>query len=117
MASKARIKANKRSYAGYVGSIGGVPVIPSNTVAPSILGTAQVGQTLTVSPGTWVARPSPTYARQWKANGTNIPGATGTTYVPVVGDIGKTITVTVTATNTQGSTPATSAPTAAVIAA
>jgi hypothetical protein len=90
---------------------------PANTVAPAITGTAQVGQTLTVSNGTWTGSPTPTFTRQWKANGTNISGATATTYVPVVGDIGKTITCTVTATNSVSSAQRTSAATAAVIAA
>src|SRR5208283_2601130 len=45
-------------------------------------------------------------------------GATSSTYVPVTGDIGHTISVAVTAANSKGSSsPATSAATAAVIAA
>ena len=107
----------KRSYAGYIGFLGGVPVAPSNTVLPAITGTAQVGQVLTSTTGAWTARPGATYTRQWKAAGVNIGGATGTTYTPLVGDVGKVITVTVTATNTQGAASATSAATAAVIAA
>ena len=106
----------QRSFAGYVGSIGGVPVAPSNTVLPAITGTAQVGQVLTSTTGTWTARPGATYARQWKAAGVNIGGAIGTTYTPVGGDVGKVITVTVTATNNKGSASATSAATSAVIA-
>jgi hypothetical protein len=107
----------KRSYAGYIGFLGGVPIAPSNTVLPAITGTAQVGAVLTSTTGTWIARPGATFARQWKAAGVNIVGATGATYTPLVGDIGKVITVTVTATNTQSSVAATSAATAAVIAA
>jgi hypothetical protein len=91
------------------------PVAPANSVLPAITGTAQVGQTLTRSTGTWSG--SPTYATQWFAAGVAIVGATAATYVPVVGDIGKVITVRVTATNLGGSTQATSAATAAVIAA
>jgi hypothetical protein len=45
-----------------------------------------------------------------------IPGATAQTYVPVTGDVGSTLTVNVTATNSSGSSSATSLPTAAVIA-
>jgi hypothetical protein len=90
---------------------------PVSTVAPAITGTAQVGQTLTVTNGTWTGAATITYARQWQAGGVNIAGATGTTYVPVVGDIGKVITCRVTATNGLGSTAATSNATAAVIAA
>lgn len=87
---------------------------PTNTVLPAITGTAQVGQVLTVSNGTWTG--SPTYTRQWKAAGVNISGATATTYTPVAGDVGKAITCTVTGTNAAGNASATSAATAAVIA-
>lgn len=90
---------------------------PVNTALPAITGTAQVGQTLTVSNGTWTSKSAVTYARQWQADGANISGATATTYVPVTGDVDKTITVVVTATNANGSATATSAATAAVIAA
>ncbi|WP_206377374.1 hypothetical protein [Sphingobium sp. TB-6] len=89
--------------------------IPRNTVAPAITGTAQVGQTLTVTNGTWAGN-SATYARQWRANGVNIGGATATTYVPVSGDVGKVITCVVTATNSTGSASATSNASAAVAA-
>lgn len=90
---------------------------PANTAVPTITGTAQVGATLTATNGTWTGTPTPTYTRQWKAGGTDIAGATGTTYVPVEGDVGKTITVAVTGTNSAGNATATSAATAAVIAA
>lgn len=108
--------ARKRRFASYLGA--GVVVgigAPANSVLPAISGTAQVGQTLTSTTGTWSG--SPTFARQWNADGAAIVGATAATYVPVVGDVGKVITVTVTATNDSGSVSATSAPTAAVIAA
>lgn len=94
-----------------------VNVAPVNTVMPAITGTAQVGQTLTVSNGTWTSKTSITYARQWRAGGVNISGATGTTYVPVTGDVGKVITCVVTASNANGGTSVVTAPTAAVIAA
>ncbi|TKT42795.1 hypothetical protein [Rhizobium sp. LC145] len=90
---------------------------PANTALPTVSGTAQVGQTLTATNGTWTGTPTPTYTRQWKADGVNISGATATTYVPVEGDVGKVITVTVTGTNSAGNASATSAGTAAVIAA
>lgn len=88
---------------------------PLNTVLPTITGTAQVGQVLTNTQGTWKGTGN-TYARQWTADGVNIGGATATTYTPVSGDIGKVIRVRVTATNASGSASATSNPTAAVIA-
>lgn len=90
---------------------------PVNTALPAITGTAQVGQTLNGSTGTWTSKTSITYVRAWLANGVVIAGATAATYVPVAGDVGKTITERVTATNANGSAVAVSAPTAAVIAA
>lgn len=96
-------------------AIGGV-LPPVNLTPPTISGTAQVGQTLSRVAGTWQNSPT-SFTFQWSANGVAISGATATTYVPVVADIGKTITVTTTATNAGGSASATSAPTSAVIAA
>lgn len=117
MASPERIRKNKRSLAGFIGKHDGRPSNPANTVVPSITGTARVGFTLTAASGTWTGKPVPVLTRQWKANGVVIPGATAATYVVLVGDLGKTITVTVTGTSSQGATSATSAATAAVIAA
>ena len=74
---------------------------PANTVAPAITGTAQEGQTLSCSTGTWSG--SPTYAYQWKRNGSNIGSATNSTYVLVTADVGQLIKCTVTATNFIGS--------------
>ena len=93
-----------------------VPPAPVNTVLPAITGTAQVGQTLAASSGTWTNSPT-TYAYQWKADGSNIGGATSSTYLLTGGEVGKVITCAVTATNSGGSATATSAGTAAVTAA
>ncbi len=90
--------------------------VPTNSVNVAISGTAQVGQTLTVSAGTW-AGGGLTFTRQWKRGGTAIAGATGSTYVPVVADIGALLTCTVTGTNNAGSLAKTSAATVAVLAA
>lgn len=86
-----------------------------NTASPVVSGTAQVGQTLTVTNGTWKGY-QPVYTRQWQKAGVNITGATATTYVPVAGDVGSAIRCIVTATNHIGSVSATSNSTAAVIA-
>lgn len=88
---------------------------PINSVAPSISGTAQEGQTLSANTGAWSG--SPTYAYQWRRGGTAISGANGASHVLVTADVGATITVTVTCTNAGGSTSATSAATATIIAA
>jgi PKD repeat protein len=92
---------------------GGFSAPPVNTVLPAISGTAQVGETLTTTDGTWTNSPSG-YAYQWKSAGSNV-GTDQNTYVPVTGDIGNTITVVVTASNGGGSTPATSDATSAVL--
>ena len=84
----------------------GVP--PVNTVAPAITGTAQEGETVTCSTGTWTGTPTITYAYQWKRNGSNIGSATNSTYVLVTADVSQSITCQVTATNGSGSASATS---------
>lgn len=91
-------------------------VAPVNTVAPAISGTAEQGQTLTASAGTWTGSPAPAFAYLWRRGGTAIAGATGVTYVLLPADVGAAITVTVTATNAAGSAAATSAATAPVTA-
>lgn len=96
-------------------------VAPANTAAPSISGTAQVGQTLTAANGTWTGTPAPTLARAWQrsANGTSgwaaIAGATGATYALQAADEGQYVRVVVTGTNASGSATATSAATAQVV--
>lgn len=93
---------------------------PVNTVAPSISGTPEVGQTLTGDPGTWTGAPPPDLTYQWQrcdADGTNcvdISGAEGLTYEVTSDDIGKTIKFKVTGTNTEGTADATSDPTEVV---
>ena len=103
-------KAASYLGAGVIAPIGG----PVNNVLPVITGTAKVANVLTSTTGTWDG--SPTFTRQWKANGTNIASATAATYTPVSGDIGKTITVAVTGTLNAVALTKTSAPTVAVVA-
>src|ERR1700730_9629679 len=90
-----------------------INIIPANSTVPMISGTAQVGQTLTATTGTWTNNPTP-FTYQWNRAGAAISGATASSYVPVAADVGNTLTVSVIATNSGGSsTPATSAPTSA----
>lgn len=110
-------RQQKRSYAGFIGANGGeAPAAPTNDTAPAITGTAQVGQTLTVTPGAWSGVGEPDLTYQWNADGSAIDGATGLTYVPTAEDIGAVLTVTETARNWKGTASETSAATAAVIA-
>lgn len=93
---------------------------PANTAPPTISGTPQVGQTLTASPGTWNSSTTPTYAYQWQRcdsagnNCASISGASSQTYVVQNADVNSTLRVVVTATNSSGSSSATSAQTAVV---
>ena len=94
------------------------PPAPVNTAAPAISGTAQQGQTLTASAGSWSNNPS-SYAYQWQdcsssSSCSNISGATSSSYVLQSSDVGKTIDVVVTATNASGSASGTSGQTAVV---
>src|ERR1700716_3691088 len=88
---------------------------PQNTAAPSISGTPKVGSTQTADNGTWSNSPT-SYAYQWQrcaSDGTgcgDITAGTNKTYTPTSGDVGHTLRVVVTASNTDGKASATSAP-------
>lgn len=71
---------------------------PTPTVQPTISGPGTVGRALSVSPGTWGAGPTPTYAYQWRRDNAAIDGATGPSYTPTAQDVGHVLTATVTAT-------------------
>src|SRR5207247_458660 len=96
-------------------------VKPSNTSAPRIFGAARVGQVLTGDRGSWSNSPT-SYAYTWfrcgaGGNGCDpIGGANGLQYTLGSADDGHTIRFRVTATNGDGSTTATSAQTAVVVA-
>jgi hypothetical protein len=93
---------------------------PINVTAPTISGTAQVAQTLTATAGTWKNTPA-TLTYQWQhcdaagANCVPIAGATTQTYVVQAADLGSTLRVAETATNTLGSAASASAQTAVVV--
>jgi chitodextrinase len=95
---------------------------PVSTVVPAVSGLAQVGQTLTASPGQWNAVPDPTFSYQWLRCGTSgsgctaIAGASGSSYLLGAADAGATLRVQVTATNSAGSASATSPQTSTVAA-
>ena len=96
------------------------PNIPA-TGAPTISGTAQVGETLTADTSGIADADhltNPTYSYQWlSGHDTEIEGATGSNYTLQDADAGKTIKVRVTFTDDAGHEETlTSAPTAAVAA-
>jgi hypothetical protein len=83
-------------------------IAPVNTVAPVISGTPTVGQTLSSTTGTWTGNPTPAYTYQWKRAGSDIVGATSSTYILVQADATFDVTCVVTGTNVAGSANATS---------
>lgn len=99
-----------------------IAAAPQNTSPPTIKGTPQEGQTLTGDQGQWSGSPT-AYTYVWtrcnKTGGscTSISGATATTYKPVAADVGNTLRFKVDAKNADGTTTATSTPTAVVTAA
>jgi hypothetical protein len=104
---------------------GAAAAAPTNSVAPTITGTAQVASTLTAVNGTWAGTPTPTYSYEWRtgatvvagvATGGTIVGSNTGTYVCATGDIGKTVTVKVTGRNPAGTLTVAAVATAAVIA-
>lgn len=97
----------------------GSPLPPSNTASPTASGTATAGEVLTAGDGTWDNGVT-TFARQWRrcdasgASCANITGATNSSYTLVAGDIGSTIRVAITATNSAGSSTSSSSATSVV---
>jgi len=80
---------------------------PVNLTPPTITGQPVETTTLVGGIGTWDV--SASFAYQWRRGGSDIPGATGTSYTLTSTDVGSNITFRVTATNAGGSTTATSA--------
>ena len=85
---------------------------PQNATPPVITGIPESGRTLTASTGTWTGTGPLAYAYQWRhCDGagqacTDVSGATSTSYALTPADIGFTMRVNVTASNTVGSASA-----------
>jgi len=94
---------------------------PAYTELPQISGGDIQGQTLTAAFGSWDNFPDPSlFTYQWyqcDPSGNTcgqIQTATSNAYTPLIGDVGHTLRVAVTATNAGGTTGATSGPTAVI---
>lgn len=93
---------------------------PSNTLPPSISGSLQDGQLLSVATGSWSGTEPISYSYQWQlcdALGEaceNVAEATGSNLELVPSDVGRTLDGVVTATNAAGSTAVTTPVTAKV---
>ncbi len=87
---------------------------PSETVPPALsTNSPSEGVSLSVSTGTWAGYPAPTYTYQWQrcnafaGECANISGATSSSYTPVAADVSQTIQAVVKASNSTGSSSAT----------
>jgi Subtilase family len=104
-----------------VGGSTAPPAAPTIGSPPTISGTAEEGQLLSASTGTWSGSPT-AYGFQWRrcdsggANCAAIAGASGQSYALGAADVGSTLRVAVTAANAGGAATAESAPTAKVAA-
>ncbi len=88
----------------------GLGLPPLNTGLPTISGTAQEGQTVHCSTGTWLNSPT-SYSYTWQRDLSNIASATSSSYTLASADVGHAITCTVVAHKADGdSLPAISAP-------
>ena len=103
-------------------SSGSTVIRPTATSAPTVSGTVQVGQTLSLTVGLWTGAPT-AFTYQWRrcsATATQcvaIVGASASSYTLTPDDIGSTISPVVTATGRGGSTSAPAQTTAPVTAA
>jgi GH25 family lysozyme M1 (1,4-beta-N-acetylmuramidase) len=104
-----------------VGSGGSAATRLAALAPPQVSGSAVAGQTLSAAVGTWSGSPT-SFALQWRrCDGFGsacvaVNGATGSSYALTPTDIGATISLLVTATNSSGSQSA-AAPTTVVVAA
>lgn len=86
----------------YAADLGVWEIPPTALTAPVASGTPEVGETLSVTNGTWISQQSLTYEYQWMRDGGPIIGATASTYLLVGDDADAMITCEVTAVNATG---------------
>ncbi|MGE0877797.1 MAG: FG-GAP repeat domain-containing protein [Acidimicrobiia bacterium] len=110
------IRENRR-WSFSVGYENATTIAPVNTAPPSITGTTTAGSTLTTTTGVWLGDPAPSVTVKWQQCTSiciDIPNATEAQYTLSDADAGTTVKVVATATNTAGTTVATSEATATV---
>jgi len=86
------------------------PSAPGFISAPVISGTPTSSVPTSYTSGDYSGYPTPTISQQWSIDGVDIAGATGATYTPSSGDVGKSLRVKQTITNSEGTASSTSAP-------
>lgn len=102
------------SRSAFSNTLGPVLGAPLNLTAPVLSGTETVGEELSVTDGTWQGQATITFAYQWRRNGSNISGATSSTYTLIAADYDAVIDCVVTATNSLNSASADSDDTGAI---
>lgn len=96
-------------------------VVPANTEAPVVVGTAQDGELLAAKDGEWSGTDPMSFTYQWQVcdvaggNCANVNGATAKIYRVATTDVGRRLRVQVTAKNASGSKTAATAVTPAVV--
>lgn len=115
------LRTRSRGFA--IASPVGIVTRPGILTVPIINGTPTVGVPSGYTAGTYSGSGIMTITRQWtigapgSTSGADILNATGSTYTPVVGDIGKVLRVVETASNSAGNSGANQSASVAVVAA
>src|SRR5947207_1499140 len=103
------------------GAPGGRNAVPTNLTLPTVSGTAQQGQTLTTTNGTWSGSPT-SYTYDWTrcdtagGNCAVISGSNAASYTLTSADVNNTLRAYVNASNSAGTGTALSAATGVVTA-
>jgi RTX calcium-binding nonapeptide repeat (4 copies) len=98
------------------------PAPPLNSALPALAGTAQDGQQMTATPGTWSGTPAIAFAYQWLScdadvttSCTAIPGAIASSYTATATEVARRLRVRVKATNSGGEATVDSDPSLVVL--
>lgn len=86
------------------------PVAPTITGKPVIGATPASGQPWTYTPAPMSGTPTPTRTQQWSVDGADVSGATGDTFLRAASNVDQVLRVRQIASNSAGSTSATSDP-------